>query len=191
MYQVYKNKCKYPLLFTAVDFMWNSQLLPERFFTWKFRHLNVCSSPSALRRAARVLTWHYKLDECRHVRNKCIQINQYKKLCILFSGAQACVLSFSTVDRDSFEAIESWKRKVGHSSHNCRYLVYKKKNSPTRTESCIQIYYLELSFLKIRQKHNKESCSTKPWQSFNAIYWYAKFCLIVICLPLVIQIVES
>ena len=30
----------------------------------------------------------------------------------VFSGAQACVLAFSTVDRDSFEAIESWKRKV-------------------------------------------------------------------------------
>jgi len=33
-------------------------------------------------------------------------------LLFLFSGAQACVLAFSTVDRDSFEAIESWKRKV-------------------------------------------------------------------------------
>lgn len=29
-----------------------------------------------------------------------------------YRGAQACVLAFSTVDRDSFEAIESWKRKV-------------------------------------------------------------------------------
>ena len=31
---------------------------------------------------------------------------------VSLSGAQACVLAFSTVDRDSFEAIESWKRKV-------------------------------------------------------------------------------
>ncbi len=30
----------------------------------------------------------------------------------MFAGAQACVLSFSTVDRDSFEAVESWKKKV-------------------------------------------------------------------------------
>jgi len=30
----------------------------------------------------------------------------------MVSGAQACVLAFSTVDRDSFEAVESWKRKV-------------------------------------------------------------------------------
>lgn len=29
-----------------------------------------------------------------------------------YRGAQACVLAFSTVDRDSFEAIETWKRKV-------------------------------------------------------------------------------
>ncbi|EDV23222.1 Ras-related protein Rab-23 [Trichoplax sp. H2] len=29
-----------------------------------------------------------------------------------YRGAQACVLAFSTTDRDSFEAIESWKRKV-------------------------------------------------------------------------------
>lgn len=29
-----------------------------------------------------------------------------------YRGAQACVLAFSTVDRDSFEAVESWKRKV-------------------------------------------------------------------------------
>ena len=31
---------------------------------------------------------------------------------MLFTGAQACVLAFSTVDRDSFEAVESWKKKV-------------------------------------------------------------------------------
>lgn len=29
-----------------------------------------------------------------------------------YRGAQACVLAFSTVDRDSFNAIESWKKKV-------------------------------------------------------------------------------
>lgn len=29
-----------------------------------------------------------------------------------FSGAQACVLAFSTTDRVSFEAIETWKKKV-------------------------------------------------------------------------------
>ena len=30
------------------------------------------------------------------------------------SGAQACVLAFSTVDRASFEAIEQWKEKVSY-----------------------------------------------------------------------------
>lgn len=29
-----------------------------------------------------------------------------------YRGAQACVLAFSTTDRDSFEAIHSWKLKV-------------------------------------------------------------------------------
>ncbi|OWF45380.1 ras-related protein Rab-23-like [Mizuhopecten yessoensis] len=29
-----------------------------------------------------------------------------------YRGAQACVLAFSTVDRDSFDAVESWKKKV-------------------------------------------------------------------------------
>ena len=38
--------------------------------------------------------------------------------CPLFTGAQACVLAFSTVDRDSFEAIETWKQKVGTGSHS-------------------------------------------------------------------------
>ena len=31
---------------------------------------------------------------------------------LFVTGAQACVLAFSTVDRNSFEAIESWKHKV-------------------------------------------------------------------------------
>ena len=44
---------------------------------------------------------------CRNV------LSLYAYTNILFVlGAQACVLAFSTVDRDSFEAIESWKRKV-------------------------------------------------------------------------------
>ena len=38
------------------------------------------------------------------------------------SGAQACVLAFSTVDRDSFEAIESWKKKVSYSAISVLYL---------------------------------------------------------------------
>lgn len=31
---------------------------------------------------------------------------------MLFVGAQACVLVFSTTDRESFEAISSWREKV-------------------------------------------------------------------------------
>lgn len=37
----------------------------------------------------------------------------------IFLGAQACVLAFSTVDRDSFEAIESWKKKVSTEGYSC------------------------------------------------------------------------
>lgn len=31
-----------------------------------------------------------------------------------YRGAQACVLAFSTTDRDSFEAAHSWKMKVNN-----------------------------------------------------------------------------
>lgn len=31
---------------------------------------------------------------------------------LLFSGAHVCVVAFSTVDRDSFLAVEDWKKKV-------------------------------------------------------------------------------
>jgi len=35
-----------------------------------------------------------------------------------YRGAQACVLAFSTTDRDSFEAIHSWKIKVSLQLNN-------------------------------------------------------------------------
>jgi Ras-related protein Rab-23 len=31
---------------------------------------------------------------------------------IYYRGAQACVLTFSTTDRQSFEAVRDWKKKV-------------------------------------------------------------------------------
>lgn len=36
----------------------------------------------------------------------------YLQLVCVFLGAQACVLVFSTTDRESFKAIPSWKEKV-------------------------------------------------------------------------------
>lgn len=33
-------------------------------------------------------------------------------VCSCFLGAQACVLVFSTTDRESFQAIDSWREKV-------------------------------------------------------------------------------
>lgn len=35
-----------------------------------------------------------------------------------YRGAQACVLAFSTTDRDSFEAAHSWKLKVSDYAWN-------------------------------------------------------------------------
>lgn len=31
---------------------------------------------------------------------------------LLFAGAQVCVLAFSTIDKESFDALERWKEKV-------------------------------------------------------------------------------
>ena len=39
-----------------------------------------------------------------------------------YRGAQACVLVFSTTDRESFLAIEGWKQKVSESS-DCHVIV--------------------------------------------------------------------
>ena len=38
---------------------------------------------------------------------------QLQLCCCIVVGAQVCVLTFSTIDRESFEAIERWKEKVG------------------------------------------------------------------------------
>lgn len=44
-----------------------------------------------------------------------------------YRGAQACVLVFSTVDRDSYKAVESWKRKVENEcSHIIMVLIQNK-----------------------------------------------------------------
>lgn len=40
-----------------------------------------------------------------------------------YRGAQACVLAFSTTDRDSFEAIHSWKIKVSFYLNNILLVV--------------------------------------------------------------------
>ena len=45
----------------------------------------------------------------------CFYASRYSINCNLFivlTGAQACVVAFSTTDRESFEAVEVWKKKV-------------------------------------------------------------------------------
>lgn len=41
----------------------------------------------------------------------CLAVSRFV-MCVWPSGAQACVLVFSTTDRESFEAISSWREKV-------------------------------------------------------------------------------
>ena len=41
-----------------------------------------------------------------------------------YRGAQACVIAFSTTDRDSFEAVKKWKKKVEESDAEVAYKTY-------------------------------------------------------------------
>lgn len=45
---------------------------------------------------------------------------------IFIAGAQACAIVFSTVDRDSFEAVEKWKSKVCCSTWNYMYVLHAR-----------------------------------------------------------------
>ena len=67
----------------------------------------------------------------------------------LFIGAQACAIVFSTVDRDSFEAVEKWRTKVKlacllnylcilHSAVHCSYLLHThtQGNTNVLSSSC-------------------------------------------------------
>ena len=54
--------------------------------------------------------------------------SKFKYLNVCFSGGQIAVLAFSTTDRDSFDAIASWKTKVNtlyiaHVIHDNTYYV--------------------------------------------------------------------
>ena len=40
----------------------------------------------------------------------------FKCVIHLSAGAQACVVAFSTVDRESFDAVKNWLRKVNYAS---------------------------------------------------------------------------
>lgn len=42
-----------------------------------------------------------------------------------YRGAHACVLAFSTTDRDSFLALHSWKLKVCLLNRNCHFIILK------------------------------------------------------------------
>lgn len=44
-----------------------------------------------------------------------------------YRGAQACVLTFSTTDRNSFEAIKDWKRKVENECNEIPTVIVQNK----------------------------------------------------------------
>ena len=52
---------------------------------------------------------------------KCLSEYLFTELFCVFltAGAQACAVVFSTVDRDSFEAVEKWRSKVQYLDTIC------------------------------------------------------------------------
>lgn len=44
-----------------------------------------------------------------------------------YRGAQACVVAFSTTDRDSFSAVRKWKKKVGGSWYTRNHVAPVKR----------------------------------------------------------------
>lgn len=61
---------------------------------------------------------HVNIFKCYHA---------LRSLLIFIAGAQACAIVFSTVDRDSFEAVEKWKSKVCCSTWNYMYVLHARE----------------------------------------------------------------
>ncbi|KAL8598588.1 Ras-related protein Rab-23 [Nucella lapillus] len=77
-----------------------------------------------------------------------------------YRGAQACVLAFSTVDRDSFEAVETWKRKVEDEVGEIAMVIVQNKidlidDAVVRTEEAENLAKkLRLRFYRTSVKEN-------------------------------------
>ncbi|GFN79559.1 ras-related protein rab-23-like [Plakobranchus ocellatus] len=66
-----------------------------------------------------------------------------------YRGAQACVLAFSTVDRESFEAIELWKQKVEDEVGEIAMVIVQNKIDLI-DDALVHTYaYLNLSSLSV------------------------------------------
>ncbi|XP_035228308.1 ras-related protein Rab-23-like [Stegodyphus dumicola] len=77
-----------------------------------------------------------------------------------YRGAQACILVFSTVDRDSFKAIESWKRKVENECGEIPMVIVQNKidlidqATVTKDEAELLARRLKLDFFRISVKED-------------------------------------
>lgn len=60
-----------------------------------------------------------------------------------YRGAHACVLAYSATDRDSFDAIPSWKLKVPESP---RYLFIRLSNNEFTTDDPYSELYIQKKF---------------------------------------------
>ncbi|GFV97078.1 ras-related protein Rab-23 [Trichonephila clavipes] len=77
-----------------------------------------------------------------------------------YRGAQACILVFSTVDRDSFKAIESWKRKVENECGEIPTVIVQNKidlidqATVAKDEAELLARRLKLDFFRISVKED-------------------------------------
>ena len=54
---------------------------------------------------------------------RCHYISLFKYIVYIFSGAQGCVLAFSTVDHASYTAVQRWRGKVSTFSRNHKIII--------------------------------------------------------------------
>jgi GTPase SAR1 family protein len=74
-----------------------------------------------------------------------------------YRGAQACVLAFSTTDRDSFEAAHSWKMKVGLQTASSSTTLPSRCSSTDNASRCATS---EKQFTMTRQGQTSQRCLT-------------------------------
>lgn len=67
-----------------------------------------------------------------------------------YRGAQACVLAFSTTDRDSFEAAHSWKMKVLTDPVTTEYQVSKPTAETLQLYPCARCVASRISRKAVR-----------------------------------------
>jgi hypothetical protein len=74
--------------------------------------------------------------------------------CSISLGAQACVLCFSTVDRESYDAIEQWMAKVWIGTMKWYFLLAKERKLQKLCSGCVCICYCLTGILYCRSQKN-------------------------------------